>query len=366
MRLASPFLKRVLYPCLAGTGYLRRHLRTGQLCTITYHGVLPQGYGAIDNALDGALVNAESFRRQLRLLKSRYSVIRPEQLLQWCERGGSLPSRSVLLTCDDGLLNNLTDMLPILQEEELSCLFFVTGASFADHPAMLWYEELYLMLLTARDPHLMALLDPGLAAAKDGADLDRRSFWHRVVKRLSEEDQASRNAFLKTARIELGLPQDWNKNFLNSSVTRQRFLTLTADQLKQLAASGMMIGSHTLTHPILSHTRAEAAWREISESRVALERVLDAPVAALAYPFGDPASVTVREIEMADRAGYSCAFLNFDGNFGSESSAYALPRVHITQDMSLPEFEAHVSGLHHALQNRFAGIRSFAASSAGG
>ena len=38
----------------------------------------------------------------------------------------------MLLTCDDGLQNTLTDMLPVLQELGLSCLFFVTGASLSE------------------------------------------------------------------------------------------------------------------------------------------------------------------------------------------------------------------------------------------
>ena len=40
-------------------------------------------------------------------------------------------------------------MLPILQEENVSCLFFVTGFSLGKTPVMLWYEQLYLLLQKA-------------------------------------------------------------------------------------------------------------------------------------------------------------------------------------------------------------------------
>ena len=128
MRFVSPLLKRVVYPSLARTGYLRRCANSGNLCVVTYHGVLPAGYEVADANQDGGLVSAENFRRQLRLLKSLYRVISPEEILDWIVEGRELPARSLLITCDDGLLNTLTEMVPILRSEELSCLFFVLGS----------------------------------------------------------------------------------------------------------------------------------------------------------------------------------------------------------------------------------------------
>src|ERR1700688_2543846 len=141
MRFVSPLLKKVIYPCLAGTGYLRGRASVGDFCVVTYHGVLPAGYEVTDPDQDGGLVSAEAFRRQLRLLKSRYHVVAPEEVLAWAREGRVLPKRSVLLTCDDGLLNTLTDMVPVLREENLSCLFFVLGTSSEQTSQMLWYEE---------------------------------------------------------------------------------------------------------------------------------------------------------------------------------------------------------------------------------
>ena len=104
---------------------------------VTYHGVLPEGYEPVDPAFDGNLIRADVLRRQLRLLKAHYNVISPEDALAWREGRRELPPKAVLLTCDDGLLNCLTDMLPVLQQEKVSCLFFVTGASTEESRTML-------------------------------------------------------------------------------------------------------------------------------------------------------------------------------------------------------------------------------------
>jgi peptidoglycan/xylan/chitin deacetylase (PgdA/CDA1 family) len=138
MRLVSPFLKKVLYPSLSAAGVFRRTSAPG-LAIVTYHGVIPDGYEKIDAAFDGNLIRMESLRRQLRLLKSNYRVITPEEVLAWRQGRFELPPRAVLLTCDDGLVNNLADMLPLLLQEQVRCLFFVTGASAAEIRSTLWY-----------------------------------------------------------------------------------------------------------------------------------------------------------------------------------------------------------------------------------
>src|SRR5271165_3810111 len=131
MKVVSPLLKHAVFPGLAKLGYLRRRDGDGP-AILTYHGIMPRGYKMMDPDLDGSLVTAESFRRQLRLLKDRYNVISPEQFLSWVEAKQELPPRAVLLTCDDDLRNTLTEMVPLLQENGFSCLFFVTGASLGE------------------------------------------------------------------------------------------------------------------------------------------------------------------------------------------------------------------------------------------
>jgi len=349
MRIVSPLLKRVVYPCLASSGYLRSRAN-GELCVVTYHGVLPSGYKVRDPDQDGGLVSVEAFRRQLRLLKSRYRVVSPEEVLAWVREGRELPERSVLLTCDDGLLNVLTDMTPILKEEGLSCLFFALGASAAVDSRSLWYEDLYLLLLAA--PAGGYSFDSLEMAVALGDRVQRRSAWWNLVKKLSQYDQPEREKFIETSRVQFGLPDEWNADQTNDEAQRRRFSLLNRSQLRQLVDQGMSIGSHTLNHPMLSQQTSELAWKEISESRSLLESAIGKPVWALAYPFGDPASVTAREMQMAEQAGFECAFMNVGGGFGPALPRFGLPRVHVTSGMSLPEFEAHVSGFYSTLRTR--------------
>jgi peptidoglycan/xylan/chitin deacetylase (PgdA/CDA1 family) len=350
MRIVSPFLKRVVYPTLSMAGVFRRSAAPG-LAVVTYHGVLPQGYEVVDAALDGNLVRAETLRLQLRLLQAHYNLISPDDALAWCEGKRKLPPRAVLLTCDDGLLNCLTDMLPVLQQENVSCLFFVTGASAGDSRRMLWYEELFLLFLRAPDGPFEISSEGVVIQGEARSREERRAVWWSAVKRLSQVDAGIRASFLRAARIQFGSHAERGFDEGNPELSR-RFGLLTGPELRELASAGMTIGAHTLSHPMLSQMEAELAYAEISESRTRLEAFLKKRVWAFAYPFGDPQSVTPQVLAMAQKAGYEAAFLNFGGGLGTDLPAYALPRVHVTAEMSLAEFEAHVSGFHARWRRR--------------
>jgi peptidoglycan/xylan/chitin deacetylase (PgdA/CDA1 family) len=340
MRLVSPLLKRVVYPALYYSGVLSHITPLNDYAIVNYHGVVPQDHSISESFLDGNLVQPKAFRQQLQFLKSHYNVIHPEDFRAWMEYGKQLPARAVLLTCDDGLLNALTEMVPILRSEEVSCLFFVTSASCFDAPSMLWYEELYLLMrsrpLTA--PNLQ------LAAEEDGESHSAGNFqvqWWNTVRRAS--------------RLEAGVRAEWMDRVRNhcgpqQSLPERRWRLMNIAELKGLAGQGMSIGAHTRTHPILSLCSEDEARREIREGKNGIEEALGRPVWAFAYPFGNPATMGEREVRLAREAGFSAGFLNVEHWEAEPPDPLALARMHVTLDMTLPEFSAHISGFHSKLQ----------------
>jgi peptidoglycan/xylan/chitin deacetylase (PgdA/CDA1 family) len=350
MRLVSPLLKRAIYPALHHSGWLARVPPPGGYAVVNYHGVVPDDYSADDTFLDGNLVQPEAFRQQLQFLKAHYHVIHPEDFRAWIEQGKRLPARAILLTCDDGLVNNLTDMLPVLRSESVACLFFVTAASCGDDPGMLWYEELYHLMrikpLSGSDLHLLTEAGADSALAES-----LQAKWWRTLRSASQLDAGTRADWMRRVRNHCGLPQ----GFRYESRSARRWRLLNIAELKRLAEAGMSVGAHTLTHPVLSLCSDEEARCEIQGSKTELERVLGKPVWAFAYPFGNPATMGEREFRLARAAGFSCAFLNVEHWRGEQSNPFALLRTHVTLDMTLPEFTAHLSGVHNRLQRAVAG-----------
>ncbi|MGZ6347295.1 MAG: polysaccharide deacetylase family protein [Anaerolineales bacterium] len=78
---------------------------------------------------------------------------------------------------------------------------------------------------------------------------------------------------------------------------------MTADQIKEMAATGWEVGSHTLTHPNLI-TDAQNLRAEIVDSRKDLQKALGVPILTFAYPFGDASSAATDYVHFA---GYIAA-----------------------------------------------------------
>jgi len=104
---------------------------------------------------------------------------------------------------------------------------------------------------------------------------------------------------------------------------------LSAAQVRALAAGGMEIGAHTVTHADLTTLGSGALNREVRDSRAALQRISGQPVDAFAYPAGR----FDRGVESAVHdAGFNEAFSTDPGTVDAAAIArdpYALPRLRI-------------------------------------
>jgi peptidoglycan/xylan/chitin deacetylase (PgdA/CDA1 family) len=330
-------------------GLFRKSSISEEFCAVTYHGVRPAGYQSEDPVLDGNLVSTEQLRAQLRLLQSHYRVVHPDEFRSHLRSGAPLPPRSVLLTCDDALQNVVTDMLPVLQEAGVACLFFVTGASAGEQACVLWYEELYRALMAVQAGSVS--IPVVNLIAESGTVAQRRAVWWTWTRELSKYSSEVRQSAVRTVWEQAGIADDGVAPAEGPEA--RRFRLLTSEGVQQLARAGMSVGAHTLSHPVLAKANDSQAWTEIQQGREMLGQVVQQEVWALAYPFGEASSVGGREFAMAERAGYECAFMNCGGGARAGFPRFAIPRVHVTADMTVGEFEAHISGFHDKLRQRF-------------
>jgi peptidoglycan/xylan/chitin deacetylase (PgdA/CDA1 family) len=87
-------------------------------------------------------------------------------------------------------------------------------------------------------------------------------------------------------------------------LTYGQFPVMDRKQMLDLKGMGMEIGSHTLTHAILTEMNTSEAFREIYESKAMLEDMLGETVSAFCYPKGR-FNRSIRSLVM--RAGYRLA-----------------------------------------------------------
>lgn len=110
---------------------------------------------------------------------------------------------------------------------------------------------------------------------------------------------------------------------------------LTADQMRELAANGVAIQSHTLTHCVLSEQDDAAAKFELTESQRRLTAITGRPVRHLAIP---RAGYSRRIRRLVGKVGYRTACGNAKGSANLSSDLLFLPRLVIERDMTVADF----------------------------
>jgi peptidoglycan/xylan/chitin deacetylase (PgdA/CDA1 family) len=99
-------------------------------------------------------------------------------------------------------------------------------------------------------------------------------------------------------------------------------------ELRAMAAAGMEIGSHSLTHPFLQHASDAEVRREFGESKRILEDGLGQAVTLASLPYG---STTPRVRAIVSELGYAAFCTSVPGLVGDATDALALPRIAIKQ-----------------------------------
>ena len=110
---------------------------------------------------------------------------------------------------------------------------------------------------------------------------------------------------------------------------------MTWAQVQALAAGGMDIQSHSITHPHLRTMAPDAAFKEIADSKATLEKRLGRPVVAFCYPFGEHNNAIV---EMVKRAGYESAVTLASGYRQRTDEIYLLRRIRVSYHDALDDF----------------------------
>jgi peptidoglycan/xylan/chitin deacetylase (PgdA/CDA1 family) len=280
----------------------------GRLVILRHHRV----YGSGEQPLYRLGVGEGLLRAQLATLaRAGLQPVTVSEGLATLARGGA--GRVVALSFDDGYADNVRRGLPLLQAAGARATFFLTAGLIEERRAP-WWDELARILTDARVQRLERggrVYDlaraPGRAAALLAllpdfrvAPLEQRARLDALAARLDAPGAAA---------CELA----------------------TWDDCAALAAAGMEVGAHTLTHPFLSTLPAAEQAVEIEGSFDLIARRLGTRPRGLAYPGGDhdPAS-----LEIAHAAG-AWAVTTRAGENRADTPVHALRRRGLSEGASL-------------------------------
>ena len=105
--------------------------------------------------------------------------------------------------------------------------------------------------------------------------------------------------------------------------------TVDWEQLHELEANGIRIGSHGIGHRPLADLEVDEAAREIALSKLRLEEQLGRPVRAFAYVKGSEAHYRPVHLSLLRQAGYDVAFTSISGANGPQTDPLQLHRYNV-------------------------------------
>lgn len=235
------------------------------------------------------------FRQQIEYMKNNFSIVTMEQVLDavCVGRGETLPDRALLLTFDDGYIDNYTFALPILQEYGVQGSFFIPGKTFATHQ-LLDVNKIHYILASA---DIFALVKD---VKKEINYYRGQEYDYPPVEELFHEYAVASRFDIKETifvkrMLQTVLPESL-RNTISSKlfqkyvgVTEEQLaheLYMTEAQIRTMKRQGMFIGIHGYDHYWLGNLPAEKMRQDISMALETLDEFIDRKKWVMNYPYG--------------------------------------------------------------------------------
>jgi peptidoglycan/xylan/chitin deacetylase (PgdA/CDA1 family) len=293
-------------------------------CVLIYHRVNP------DEDDFFPAITPELFDAQLGYLARNCHVLSLGEIVKRLKHGAGVDPLTVAITFDDGYRDNFTYAMPILKKHGLPATLFAATA-FIGSGRVMWNDQVAWAIkrttckayeFQVGERHLrlgfrtVREKKSSLLAVLDG------------LKRVPETEKAPAVGVLKRA---LGCGDE------GGTVEMLKW-----SELREMAREGWEIGSHTVNHCILSRISAEAAARELRESKILLEKELSLPVKLFAYPNGKATDFNGTVKRLIQETGYQAAVTTIDGLNGAGLDFLEIQRGD-PWESNLPHFAAKLT-----------------------
>jgi len=274
-------------------------------------------------------VTPENFKEQIRFLKHHYPILRFEEDWNRTDRD------SIVITFDDGYMDNLAYALPILESEGVPAAVFVSTGTIKTGDE-LWWDELETVLLAGEGfPKEFRLEDQRYGCRWDTCTYNQRENCYKAMHYMMKN-------WITVVERELWLEQLWHWRGIEKKTVPEH-LTLTEDACRKLASSKYItIGAHTVNHPALAKLSCDQQEAEISDSVRDLEKLLNRDIQIFSYPFGVRGADFDEETErLCKKAGIKKAASTTSGVWTRGMGQYDIPR-NCVRDWGILEFEQRI------------------------
>ena len=277
----------------------------GRLSILIFHRVLPHA-----DPLSPDEPDAAGFEAQMRWVRDWFNVLPLAPAIDMLY-AGSIPSRALAISFDDGYADNEALAAPILQRLGMTATFFVSTGYLGG--GCMWNDRVIEAVRACQFPEL-DVDNIGLGRLALGSVAQRRAAIGTLLKGIKHLDQPRRDTATDLIVAAAG-------------GRPSPPLMMQQEQVRRIRALGMDIGAHTVTHPILTRIGADAARDEMARGKNELEQLLGEPIDLFAYPNGVPGQDYASEhVAMVRDCGFKAAVSTSWAVASAQTDRFQLPR----------------------------------------
>ncbi len=290
----------------------------------TRRGVRILGYHRFSADHSGLIAQCQHIRRNYRPVSMR-------QLAETFLAGGRLPNGALAITVDDGYHDFLLNAQPVFSMYGLPVTVFLV-TDFVDGRQWAWWDRVRYMFAQTRRVSVQFAGDE--LNLENNRDLTTRQVTE-ALKRMQHLELLSHLDVLQK-RLEVELPEQ----------APEAYKSLSWEDVRKLAATGVEFGVHTKTHPILSKlTDVAQLHEEIAGSKERIEEVLQVPSLHFCYPNGTRDDYNEQTLAVVKQSGFATAVTAECGFNYAGADPFQLLRVGVEPSMPVEFFGQLLAGV---------------------
>ena len=249
-------------------------------------------------------LDVSNFRKQLQFFAKQYGFVEKEEWLEYISTG-SMPRKQgkVLLTFDDAMSCHYQHVFPELLDRGLWGIFYVPTNPYK-LGTMLNVHKIHLLCGRFEGDQLLEIASDLLT---DEMIPDKRIKAFETDTYRLQSNSCGVTEFKRLMNYFIGY--EHREKILDLIASKLRYSFSTAEfyvpfgKLLEMAGEGMIIGSHTASHPVMSKLTYEEQFLEIQSSFSVLSEVVGAHLKTYCHPYGgqhDFNKNTIRALKACD------------------------------------------------------------------
>lgn len=248
-------------------------------------------------------LHIDDFKKQLDFFEQEYSILHPKTLSE------KKAQKGVVLTFDDGLKDHIDFVLPELKKRNLSGIFYISTGIYVKKK-LLDVHRLHLLLGKFGGEYIyqrmLKCIDEEMLIDAHVEEFKKRTYISQKNDEFTVLVKRMMNYFIGYQYRETVMDILMKDLMEDEQILFDRFY-LSENDIRQMHEAGMVIGSHTVHHKIMSKLSLAEQENEVNQSFLFIDSILGKQsTRTFCYPYGGFHTFTTDTEKLLER--YNCNY----------------------------------------------------------